>query len=126
LPQHEEECGLEALSVRLSHIGKEEAIVVLSEYNKKKDADKKKVNIKALDNNGATADNRDGPIAYLTAENLGVNVTVLADTGLDYSTIPHSAVEDARMHGFPLKIEGLLEPIMLNMAIRGVLPPGPI
>jgi hypothetical protein len=28
-----------------------------------------------LGNNGATADNRDGQTAYLTAENLGVKVT---------------------------------------------------
>jgi hypothetical protein len=51
--------------------------------------------------------------------NLGVKVTVLADTGSDYSAIPRSAVEDARKRGFPLKVEVLPEPIMLNMAIRG-------
>jgi hypothetical protein len=49
----------------------------------------------------------------------GVKVTVLADTGSDYSAIPRSAVEDARKRGFPLKVEVLPEPIMLNMAIRG-------
>jgi hypothetical protein len=52
----------------------------LSEYKKKRDADKKKANIKTLGNNGATTENRDGKTAYLTAENLGVKVTVLADT----------------------------------------------
>jgi hypothetical protein len=57
--------------------------------------------------------------AYLTAENLGVKVTVLADTGSDYSAIPRRAVEDAKKRGFPLKVEALPEPIMLNMAIRG-------
>jgi hypothetical protein len=72
-----------------------------------------------LGNNRATADNRDGQTAYLTEDNLGVKVTVLADTGSDYSTIPRSAVEDARNRGFPLKVEVLPEPIMLNMAIRG-------
>jgi hypothetical protein len=72
-----------------------------------------------LGNNGATSENRDGQTAYLTAENLGVKVTVLADTGSDYSAIPHSAVEDARKRGFPLKVEVLPKPIMLNMAIRG-------
>jgi hypothetical protein len=36
-----------------------------------------------------------------------------------YSAIPRSAVEDARKCGFPLKIEALPEPIMLNMNIRG-------
>jgi hypothetical protein len=66
-----------------------------------------------------TDDNRDGQTAYLTAENLGVKVTVLADTGSDYSAIPRSAAEDARKRGFPLKVEVLPEPIMLNMAIRG-------
>jgi hypothetical protein len=91
----------------------------LSEYNKKRYADKKKAHFKTLGNNRATADNRDGQTAYLTAENLGVNVTVLADTGSDYSAIPRSAVEDARKRGFPLKVEVLPEPIMLNMAIRG-------
>jgi hypothetical protein len=98
---------------------KGEAIVLLSEYKKKKDADKKKANFKTLGNNGATSDNRDGQTAYLTAENLDIKVTVLADTGSDYSDIPHSAVGDARKRGFPLKVEVLPEPIMLNMAIRG-------
>jgi hypothetical protein len=37
----------------------------------------------------------------------------------NYTTIPRSAVEDAMKHGFPLKVEVLPEPIMLNMAIRG-------
>jgi hypothetical protein len=72
-----------------------------------------------LGNNGATSENRDGQTAYLTAENLGVKVTVLADTSSDFLAIPRSAVEDARKHGFPLKVEVLPKPIMLNMAIRG-------
>jgi hypothetical protein len=72
-----------------------------------------------LGNNGATSENRDGQTAYLTAENLGVKVTVLADTGSDYSAISRSAVEDARKRGFPRKVEVLPEPIMLNMAISG-------
>jgi hypothetical protein len=46
---------------------KHEAIVLLSAYKKKRDADKKKANFKTLGNNGATADNRDGLTAYLTA-----------------------------------------------------------
>jgi hypothetical protein len=91
----------------------------LTEYKKKRDADKKKENFKSLGNNGPTADNRDTQTAYLTAENLGVKVTVLADKGSDYSAIPRSAVEDARKRGFPLKVEVLLGPIMLNIAIRG-------
>jgi hypothetical protein len=90
----------------------------LSEYKKKRDADKKKANFKTLGNNGATSESRDGQTAYLTAENLGVKVTVLADTGSDYSAISRSAVKDARKRGFPLKVEVLPEPIMLNMAIR--------
>jgi hypothetical protein len=84
-----------------------------------RDADKKKANFKTLGNNGATSENKDGQTAYLTAENLGVKVTVLADTGSDYSDIPRSAVKDARKRGFPLKVEVLQELIMLNMAIRG-------
>jgi hypothetical protein len=121
-------CGREALPVRLSshwegqcelHTGRGEDIVLLSEYKKKRDADKKKTNFKTFGNNRATDDNRDGQTAYLTAENLGVKVTVLADTGSDYSTIPRSAVEEERMRCFPLKIEVLPEPIMLNMDIRG-------
>jgi hypothetical protein len=91
----------------------------LSEYKKKKDADKKEANFKTLGNNGASAGNRDGHTADLTAENLGVKVTVLEDTGSDYSTLPRSAVEDARKRGFPFKVEVLPEPIMLNMASRG-------
>jgi hypothetical protein len=72
-----------------------------------------------LGKNGATSDNRDGQTACLTAENFGVKVTVLAATGSDYSAISRSAVEDARKRGFPLKVEVLPEPIMLNMDIRG-------
>jgi hypothetical protein len=101
------------------HTGKDEAIVLLCEYKKKKDADKKKANFKTLGNNGATTEDRDGKTSYLTAENLGVKITVLADTGSDFSAIPRSAVQDARKRGFPLKAEVLPEPIMLNMAIRG-------
>jgi hypothetical protein len=101
------------------HTGKDEAMALLSEYKKKRDADKKRGNFKTLGNNGATSENRDGQTTYLTAENLGVKVTVLADTGSDYSAIPRSAVENARKRGFPLKVEVLPELIMLNMAIRG-------
>jgi hypothetical protein len=91
----------------------------LSEYTKKRDVDKNKANFKTLGTNRATADNRDGQTAYLTAENLIVKATVLVDTGSDYSAIPRSAVEDARIRGFHVKVEVLPEPIMLNMAIRG-------
>jgi hypothetical protein len=93
-------------------------MALMSEYKKKRDADKKKANFKTLGNDGPTSENRGGQTAYLTAENLGVKVTVLADTGSDYSTIPRSAVEDARNRGFPLKVEVLPELIMLNVAIR--------
>jgi hypothetical protein len=89
------------------HTGKDEAMVLLSEYKKKRDADKKKANFKTLGNNKATSENRDGQTAYLTAENLGVKVSVLADTGSDYSAIPRIAVQDARKRGFPLKVEVL-------------------
>jgi hypothetical protein len=97
------------------HTGNDEAIVLLSEYKIKRDADKKKASFKTLGNNGAISDNRDGHTAYLTAENLGVKVTVLTDTSSDFSAIPRSAVEDARKRGFPLKVEVLPEPIMLNI-----------
>jgi hypothetical protein len=101
------------------HTGKDEAIVLLSEYKKKRDGDKKKPNFKTLGNNGATSDNRYSKTAYLTAENLGVKVTVWADTGSEYPAISRSAVEDARKGGFSLKVEVWLDPIMLNMDIRG-------
>jgi hypothetical protein len=52
------------------HTGKEEAIVLLSQYKKKRDVDKKKENFRTLRNNRATADNINGQNAYLTAENL--------------------------------------------------------
>jgi hypothetical protein len=100
------------------HTGKDEAIVLFSEYKKKRNADKKKANFKTLGNNRATADNRDYQTAYLTAESLGFKVTVLADTGSDYFAIPCSAVEDARKRGFHLKVEVLPKPIMLTVAIR--------
>jgi hypothetical protein len=94
-------------------------MALMSEYKKKRNADKKKASFKTLGNNGATSENRDGQTAYLMAENLGVKVTVLADTGSDYSAISRSAVKDARKRGFPLKVEVSSEPIMLTMAIRG-------
>jgi hypothetical protein len=94
-------------------------MVLLSEYWKTRDADRKKANFKTLGNKGATSDNKDGQTAYLTAENLGVKVTVLADTGSDYFDIPRSAVEDERKRGFLLKVEALPKPIILNMDIRG-------
>jgi hypothetical protein len=43
-----------------SHTGMDEAIVLLSEYKKKRNADKKKATLKTLANNRATSDNRDG------------------------------------------------------------------
>jgi hypothetical protein len=46
--------------------------------------------------NRAKAVDRDGQTAYLTAENLRVEVTVLEDTGSYYSAIPCSAVMNAR------------------------------
>jgi hypothetical protein len=94
-------------------------MALLSEYKKKRDVNKKKANFKTLGNNEATSDNRDGQTANLTAANLGVKVTVLADTDSDYSAISRSAVKDARTRCFPLKVEVLPEPIMLNMDIRG-------
>jgi hypothetical protein len=45
------------------HTEKDDAIVLLSEYKKKRDADKKKANFKTLGNNKATADNKDGQTA---------------------------------------------------------------
>jgi hypothetical protein len=52
------------------HTGKDEDIVLLSEYKKKRDSDKKWANFKTLGNNGATPDYRDGQTAYLKAENV--------------------------------------------------------
>jgi hypothetical protein len=101
------------------HTGNDEVIVLLSEYKKKRDADKKKANFKTLGNNRETAGNRDGQTAYLTAENLGVKVTILVDPGSDYSAIPRNAVKDARKRDLPLKVEVFPEPIILNMAIKG-------
>jgi hypothetical protein len=88
------------------HTAKDKDIVLLSEYKKWRDADKKNANFKTFGNNGATSDNRDGQTAY-TAENLGAKVTVLEDTSSDYFAIPRSAVEDERKRGFPLKVEVL-------------------
>jgi hypothetical protein len=82
-------------------------MVLLSEFKEKRDGNKKKANFKTLGNNGATSDNRDGQIACLTAENLGIRVLLLAVTGSDFSAIPRSAVEDAKKRGFPLKVEVL-------------------
>jgi hypothetical protein len=42
------------------HTGKDEAMVLLSEYKKKRDVDKKKANFKTLGNNRATSDSSDG------------------------------------------------------------------
>jgi hypothetical protein len=68
---------------------------MLAEYSKQRDDDKKRANFRTLGNNGAMSDNRDGQTVYLTAENLRVKVTMLADTGSKYSAIPRSAVEVA-------------------------------
>jgi hypothetical protein len=81
------------------HAGRDEAIVLLLEHKKKRDADKKKVNFKILGNNRATTENIDDQTAYLTPEHLGGKVTVLADTGFDYFAIPRSAVEDSQRRG---------------------------
>jgi hypothetical protein len=64
---------------------------MLPEYKKKRDADRKKENLKTLGSNGATLENSDGQTACLTSENLRVKVTVLADTESNYSVIPCSA-----------------------------------
>jgi hypothetical protein len=72
-----------------------------------------------LGSNDAMEDTRVGQTSYLTANNIEVKATVRVDTGSDYSSIPRSAVEDARKRGFPLKVEVLPEPIMLNMDIGG-------
>jgi hypothetical protein len=102
------------------HAGRGEAIVLLSEYKNKRDADKKKANFKTLGNNRPTDDNRDGQTAYLTAENIGVKVTVLADTGSDYSAIPRSAMEDARKRGFPLKCSAARTNVVLQIVMSTI------
>jgi hypothetical protein len=99
------------------HTVRDEAMVLLFEYKNKRDADKKKANFKTLDNKRVTSENRDGQTAYLTAENLRLKVTVLAYTGSFYFATPRSALEDARNRDFPLKVNVLPEPIILNMAI---------
>jgi hypothetical protein len=71
----------------------------LSDYTKKRDADKKMANLKTLGYNRAKADNRDGQTSYIAANILGVKITVLAEKGLDYSDIPRSVVKNARKRG---------------------------
>jgi hypothetical protein len=56
------------------HNSMDKDIVLLFEYKKKRDADKKKASFKTLGINGATSENRDGQTAYLAAQNLGVKV----------------------------------------------------
>jgi hypothetical protein len=63
------------------HTRKDEAMVLLSEYKKKRDADKKKANFKTLNNNRATTENRDGQTAYLLCETL-TRVPYIASTTL--------------------------------------------
>jgi hypothetical protein len=69
-----------------------EALFMLAKYKRKRDSGKKKAVLKTLGSNGAMVDNRDGQTTCLTAEDLGVNVTVLVDTGSDYLAIPRSVV----------------------------------
>jgi hypothetical protein len=83
-----------------------------------RDAGWKKASPKTFGGNRAMPDNRAVHTAYLTAENLGVKVTVLADIGSDNSAVPRSDVEYAKKRGLPLKVEVLPEPIMLNMDIK--------
>jgi hypothetical protein len=92
------------------HTSKDKATFMLAEYKKRRDDDKNMANLKSLGRNGAMAENRDGQTAYLTAENLGVKVTVLVNTGSGHSSVPRSAVENARKPGFPLKVELLPSP----------------
>jgi hypothetical protein len=66
---------------------------MLDEYKEKRNADNKKENLKTLGSNGAAANNRDEHTAYLAAIKLKVKVTVLVETGFDYSAIPRSTVE---------------------------------
>jgi hypothetical protein len=68
-----------------------------------------------LSSNRAIPVNRGGQTVKITAENLRYKVTVLADTGSDYSAILRSAVEYARKCDFPIKVQVLREPIMLNI-----------
>jgi hypothetical protein len=88
-----------------------------AKYKKKRNAGKKEENIQTICNKGPAADSRDGQITYLMAENLRFKVAVLADSGSDYSAISRSAVEYARKHGFPLKVEVLPEPILLLLLL---------
>jgi hypothetical protein len=97
----------------------DKAILLFAECKKKINADKKEASLKTLGRSGAMADKRDGQTAFLTAENLGVKVTVLTNTVSDFSAIPLSLVDDARKYGFPLKVEVVPKPNMLNIAIRG-------
>jgi hypothetical protein len=55
-----------------SHTSKDKAIVMLAEYKKKRNADKKKANLKTLGRNREKPDNRDDHTASFTAENLGI------------------------------------------------------
>jgi hypothetical protein len=86
---------------------------MLTVYKKKRDFDTKKANLKTLGNSRATTGNKDGQTAYLTAENLGVKVTVLADTGSDYPSISRSAGEFARKRGPKSCYDGVL-PVPLS------------
>jgi hypothetical protein len=102
------------------HTGKDEAMVLLSKYKKKRDADKKKANLKTWGNNGAPSENRNRQTAYLTAENLGVKVTLLPETGSDYSSIPRNAVENARKRGSPLKCCAARTNLVLRMVMSTI------
>jgi hypothetical protein len=74
--QHEKCAGEKHYLSDCPHTGKVKSIVLLSEYKKKRDADKNKANSETLGNNDTKADNKVGQTAFLTAENLEVKVTV--------------------------------------------------
>jgi hypothetical protein len=99
------------------HTGKDDAIVLLSEYNLKRDADKEKVNLKNLGNNRATDNNRVWPdrVSHGRESRRSRYWQTQALTTPLYRAVL------LRTQGFvySLKVEVLSEPIMLNMAIRG-------
>jgi hypothetical protein len=97
------------------HTDRDEAIILLSEYKKTRDADKRKANFKILATTERRMTTEMARPRISLRENLGVTVTVLGDAGSDYSAIPRSSVEDVMKRGFPLKVEVLPEPIMLKM-----------
>jgi hypothetical protein len=122
-PQHEEDCGREALFVRLSsHCeGRSYCTVIrIQEEERCRQEEGKLQNFGQQQSDGQQREWTDrvshGGESWSQGHGIGRPVCAI---GSEYTAIPRSSVKYARRRGLPLKVEVLPQLVMLNMAIRG-------